>query len=71
MQEKQTLNDWLKTVLNCTDFDELAKHGHTLLGLKQKTWYNYRMGKTLRIPADVAAKFNRELINRNYQPYEF
>lgn len=71
MQEKKGLNDYLKSVLSCADFEVLAVHGHQLLGLKKKTWYNYRVGNTRSIPADVAAKLNRELTNRNYPPYEF
>ena len=70
-QEKKTLENWMKDTLNCGDFKDLAERGHILLNLNQKTWYNYRHGITRRIPADVASRFNKELIKRNYQTYEF
>jgi len=68
---KRTLDAWMKQHLSVSDFEELAIRGHHLLNLRQKTWYNYRHAITRRIPADVAARLNKELSIRNYQPYDF
>jgi len=71
MKTKETLNEWMKKNLLYIDHEELGTRGHALLGISKKTWYNYRTAKTNRITADVAAKLNKELINRGYEPYEF
>ncbi len=71
MEAKGKLNEWMRQNLKYADYEELGIHGHILLGISQKTWYNYRTSKTTRITADIAAKFNKELINRGYEAFEF
>lgn len=71
MKTKETLDEWMRRNLKYADYDELGTHGYAFLGISQKTWYNYRTAKTNRITADVAAKLNKELTNRSYEPFEF
>jgi len=71
METKESLCEWMKRHLKCAEYEEIGTHGHLLLEISKKTWYNYRMGKTKRIPADIAAKLNKELISRGHEPFEF
>ena len=61
----QTLEQWMQCTLTKQHYDELLRDMPSLIGVSEKTWQNYRLGKT-KPPVDVFLKIQAVFAKYNY-----
>ena len=61
------LNDWLMSHLTHLDFKNLNQNPREILGISEKTWHNYRFGKTA-MSVGQRTMLSNYLSNLGYSP---
>jgi hypothetical protein len=62
---KATLDEWMQSTLSKQHYDELLRDMPLHIGVSEKTWQNYRLGKT-KPQVDIFLKIQEVFARYNY-----